>query len=75
MALVTHLEENKLHNKRNIHEEVGEAIFFIIETPKGKILQLDTFGRPQREFPNKVSQSIQFAPSAIKQLKEILKNL
>lgn len=75
MALVTHLEKVENHNKRNIHEEVGEAIFYIIETPSGKILQIDTFGRPQREFPSKVSQSIQFSPSALKQLKKIVETL
>lgn len=73
MALVKHLKEKLSNNRRNIHEEVGDSYFFIIETPKGKILQIDTYGRPQREYPRKVSQSIQFSLSAIKELKEILK--
>lgn len=38
-----------------------------------RYLQLDTFGSEDRDFPDKVSQSIQFGEDAARELMEIIK--
>jgi len=74
MALITELKEG-FKERTSVHDEI-EAVYYILEGKTNtKVLQIDTFGRSSRAIPGKVSQSIQFSPSAIKQLKEILKYL
>ena len=70
MALVTNMEEG-FKNRHTIHKKTDCSYFIVLENGK-KYLQLETTGSEDREIPGKVSQSIQFSPEAIKQLKEIL---
>jgi len=71
MALVTTLV-HEFKSTSHIHKPT-DCNYYIIDNGKGeKLLQIDTFGSSDREMPNKVSQSIQFSPSAIIQLKKIL---
>jgi hypothetical protein len=50
----------KIEKYRNtIHEKV-HATYTTIETDGEKYLQIDTYGRIDRENPEKVSQSFQF---------------
>ncbi|HMJ47952.1 MAG TPA: hypothetical protein VK498_11525 [Ferruginibacter sp.] len=44
---------------------------FMIKLEKN-IFNLDTYGSADRQIIGKVSQSIQFSPEAIKQLKELI---
>jgi hypothetical protein len=71
MALIEHLHKG-YKETQNVHKKT-EATYFLIEDKMGnKYLQIDTFGSDEREIPGKVSQSIQFSPEAIAQLKELL---
>lgn len=71
MALVTNIEKG-FKNRHTIHKKT-ECTYFIVEAADGKkYLQLETDGSADRQISGKVSQSIQFSPEAIKQLKEIL---
>jgi hypothetical protein len=70
MALVTNLQEG-FKNRHTIHKQT-ECSYFVVYDGNKKYLQLETSGSEDRQIPGKVSQSIQFSPEAIKQLKEIL---
>ena len=71
MALIR--EFTAVQADRNaIHDEVecGWRVF----TVNGRtVLQLDTYGRPGREIPGKVSQSIQIDRQSAKELMELLR--
>jgi hypothetical protein len=59
-------------NKHTIHKKT-ECTYYIVDAADGKkYLQLETDGSADRQIPGKVSQSIQFSPEAIKQLRELL---
>ncbi len=71
MALVTHIEKGH-KEKEGIHKKT-ECTYYITWNKKNeKFLQFETYGSVDRENPGKVSQSIQFSPEAIKELKQIL---
>jgi hypothetical protein len=70
MALVTNLQEG-FKNRHTIHK-LTECSYFIVDDGDKKYLQIETTGSDDRQIPGKVSQSIQFSPEAIRQLKEIL---
>ncbi len=67
MALVRELRKSE-KEPVGIHEEV-ECTYTVLRAEDGrKVLQLDTYGRPGRKHPDKVSQSIQFDASGVQQL-------
>lgn len=71
MALVHHLQKG-YKEKDSIHRST-ECSYYIVHNKKGeKFLQLDTYGSAEREIPGKISQTIQFSPEAIEQLRQIL---
>lgn len=70
MARVEILEEKEI-SRPSRHKTV-EASFSIVEVDGERVLQIDSYGSPDRVLPGKVSQSLQFGPSAAKQLYEIL---
>lgn len=71
MALVTNIGKGT-KNRYSIHKKT-ECTYFILDAADDKkYLQLETDGSADRQIPGKVSQSIQFSPEAIRQLKEIL---
>jgi hypothetical protein len=70
MALVTKIAEG-FKNRHSIHKKT-ECSYFIVYDSEKKYLQLETTGSEDRQITGKVSQSIQFSPEAIKQLKELL---
>lgn len=72
MALVTKVEE-RFKDRYSIHKPT-ECSYFIVHDDGKKYLQIETTGSDDRQIQGKVSQSIQFSPEAIKQLKEILSN-
>jgi hypothetical protein len=73
MALIKHLSEG-VKERQQIHNETEATYFLIFDDANKKYLQIDTYGSDQRSIPGKVSQSIQFSPDAIKQLKKILES-
>ena len=54
------------------HHEV-DANYYLHERDGRKLLQINTYGRQDREMPGKASQSIQFDEVAAAQLFEIMK--
>ena len=70
MALVIKISEG-IKDRSSIHK-ITDCSFFVIENNGEKYLQLDTFGSDDRQITGKVSQSIQFSPAAIIELKKIL---
>ena len=71
MALVINIE-NGFKNRHTIHKKTECSYFVVYDKLGGKFLQLETTGSEDREIIGKVSQSIQFSPDAIMQLKKIL---
>jgi len=71
MALVTNLEKG-FKDRDSIHKKTECSYFIVYDKGGKKYLQFDSYGSADREFQGKVSQSIQFSPDAIKQLKELL---
>ncbi|APH74539.1 hypothetical protein BSQ44_11055 [Aquibium oceanicum] len=53
--------------------EAAEARYFEQELDGRKLLQISTFGRPTRDIPGKVSQTIQLNEESAEQLFKILK--
>ena len=70
MALVINIEKG-FKNRHRIQKKT-ECSYFIVHDGGKKYLQLETTGSEDRQMVGKVSQTIQFSPEAIKQLKELL---
>ena len=71
MALVRRFD--KLNNERtSLHEEV-EARYAVFERDGQGFVQINTYGRPDREVPGKVSQSIQLDRQGAENLMTILR--
>ena len=71
MAIVRHLEAQRLEVEAK-HTET-ECTYSVVHDRDGKLyLQVDTYGSPERKMAGKKSQSIRFAPEAIRELKAIL---
>ena len=56
------------------HKPVS-ATYSIYELDGKKVLQIDTYGSPDRQMPGKTSQSIQLEESGIAALKKILEQI
>jgi hypothetical protein len=52
------------------HDEV-DATVRLIECDGEKFVQIDTYGRPDRETPSKLSQTIRFNETAFRKLVEL----
>ena len=71
MAIVRHLERHQPEVEAS-HSET-DCTYAIIRDPDGRTyLQVDTYGSRERKIAGKKSQSIRFAPEAIKELRAIL---
>ena len=55
------------------HEEV-ETIVRLVDCGREKLIQIDTYGRPGREMPGKVSQTIRLDKTAFEKLVQIGKS-
>jgi len=72
MAQISIESIKKIEKSRNtIHEKVY-ATYTIFEMDGEKYVQIDTYGRIDRENPEKISQSIQFDRTAAQFLVGIL---
>ncbi len=60
-------------SKNNIHQTT-EAVYTVFEVSGKTIFQIDTFGTKKREYPEKVSQSIQIDKDMAQILINKLKN-
>ena len=70
MALVKQMGALEIDTP-TLHGEV-EAKFKLFVRDGRYILQINTYGSPDRQIPGKVSQALQFGPEGIAQLKQIL---
>ena len=70
MALVNSLIEN--HKLKHRIQKPTKCYYYLVFEGDSKFLQLETTGSTDRKLTGKVSQSIQFSPEAIKQLKDLL---
>lgn len=67
MALVSEIERSEKERK-SLHHPT-RCMYSLIEGKDGTVaIQLDTVGSPDREFADKVSQSIQFDRTSAEQL-------
>jgi hypothetical protein len=72
VALVRKIEKLEGSERYQLHMEV-EAKYAVYKLDGKGFVQLNTYGRPDREFPGKVSQSIQFDRNGAEQMVEILR--
>ena len=73
MALIKRMKEKRL-DRTSVHEE-AEASFIVFPDDNPKYLQINSYGSASREKKGKTSQSMQFGPEGIRQLKAILESL
>ncbi|MEX1660337.1 hypothetical protein AB4874_01555 [Thioclava sp. 15-R06ZXC-3] len=73
MARVSKLQERE-QGRTSVHQDV-DATYHVFEIAGEIYLQIDTYGSPERAFPAKVSQSLQFGPEGIDALRKILSKL
>jgi hypothetical protein len=72
MAMVRALIDQPLE-RDSPHLEVRCTYSLVTDEAGSKYLQLDTYGSSGRKLKEKKSQSIRLAPTAITQLKSVLK--
>nr|WP_321510504.1 hypothetical protein [uncultured Hyphomonas sp.] len=72
MALIRKFEK-KAMDRNSIHDEI-EASYTSFEFDGRAFVQIDSYGRAEREIPGKKSQSIQLDEQGAKQLYEILRS-
>jgi len=70
MALLRGFDELK-KDRNSVHEEV-DCTFSVFEKSGNRYLQLDTYGSKGRQFPNKISQSIQLDEGSAAELRRLL---
>ena len=72
MAQINVKDIKKIEKARNsIHEE-APATYTVFEDGGEKYFQIDTYGRNDREFPEKISQSIQLSKESARVLVRLL---
>jgi hypothetical protein len=71
MALIRRLEKT-LAQRDNVHQETSCHYKVFSDHNGTKYLQIDTFGSASRKIKGKTSQTMQFGPEAIEQLRDIL---
>jgi len=72
MATVREFTVEPLDNARP-HDEV-EAIVRLVDCGREKFVQIDTYGRPGREKPGKLSQTIRLDQAAFEKLCQVAKS-
>ena len=71
MALVKKFDEKTIEHP-SLHGETSATYSVITNEDGRKLLQIDTYGSENRQIPGKISQSLQFGPEGIEELKKIL---
>lgn len=70
MALIKSFDEKRM-DRNSIHDPIG-ATYTAFERDGKKFLQIDSYGRSERQMPDKKSQSIQLDEKSARQLFDIL---
>jgi len=72
MALIERFEKlNPIRKKR--HQTKVDCGYFSLEEDNEKIIQLNTYGSPDRQIPGKVSQTLQLNRNGAENLIAILR--
>lgn len=72
MAQISVKDIKKIEKARNSVHEEAPATYTVFEDSGEKYFQIDTYGRNDREFPEKISQSIQLNRDSARQLVRLL---
>lgn len=72
MAQINVKDIKKIEKARNSVHEEAPATYTIFEDGGEKYFQIDTYGRNEREFPEKISQSIQLNKESARRLARLL---
>lgn len=72
MAQVNLLKIKKIDKTRNMVHDKVFSTYTVFESSGEKYIQIDTYGRFEREMPEKVSQSLQFDKESAKFLVDLL---
>jgi len=70
-SISLHKIKKIVKQKNSVHDEV-HATYTVFEINGNKYFQIDTYGRADREMPEKISQSIQFDNDSAKYLVNLL---
>ena len=70
MALVRTFNRKEIQ-RPSLHDEIT-AKYAVVERDGRRLLQIDTYGRPTRDMPEKVSQSLQLDRDGAERLRSIL---
>lgn len=73
MAQISLDNIKKIEKDRNVIHEKVQATYTVFEMDREKYVQIDTYGRINRENPGKISQSIQFDKDTAAFLVNLLK--
>ena len=73
MAQISLQDIQKIEKSRNFVHEKAHATYTVFQLDGRTYVQLDTYGRTERENPEKISQSIQFDSETARFLVDILK--
>lgn len=74
MALLNLDQFKRIEKRRNtVHDDVI-GTYTIFEENNEKYLQIDTYGRSEREMPEKISQSLQLNRNTAKYLVNLITN-
>jgi hypothetical protein len=74
VALVRSIERISME-RNTVHDGVRATYCVFLDNRGDAYLQIDTYGSSRRQIPDKKSQTIQFGPEALGQLREILGSL
>lgn len=72
MALIRKFDQKSM-DRNSIHDEI-EASYTVFERDGRTFVQIDSYGRGDREIPGKKSQTIQLDETGAEQLYSILKS-
>ncbi len=72
MAMVDVSKMKHEDKERNAVHDPVEATYTVFEKDGRRYFQIDTYGRPGREIPGKISQTIQFDRKSALKLIELL---
>ena len=72
MARIDVKKMNRLEKQRNtVHDEVSATYTVFMKDDK-RYFQIDTYGRAERDMPEKISQSIQLDEGSVAALVDLL---
>ncbi len=75
MARIDITKMSRLEKQRNtVHDEVSATYTVFVKDNK-RFFQIDTYGRAERDMPEKISQSIQMDEGSVSALIDLLNDI